>query len=132
MSVSVNVVILAGHLTRDPEKRTAGASTVAAFGLAMNRRFKKADGTMAEEVIFVDVEAWGKTADLCVQYLTKGKAALVEGRLKLDSWETKEGDKRSRLKVVADRVQFLSSPNAAGNTGTFIPSATSETGEDPF
>lgn len=101
--------MIAGNLTRAPELRSVGATSVAQFGLAMNSKYKGKDGEMKEDVTFVDVEAWGKTAELVAQYLEKGSACFVEGRLKLESWEDKEGKKRSRLKVVADNVQFLSS-----------------------
>ncbi len=110
MSVAINRVLLGGNLTRDPQVRfLANEQAVANFGLAINRRFKGSDGQMKDEVTFVDVEAWGRTAELVGQYLTKGRACFVEGRLKLDSWEDKDGQKRQKLKVVADSVQFLDS-----------------------
>lgn len=108
MAVAFNKVILAGNLTRDPQVRfLANEQAVANFGLAINRRYKSGN-EMKEEVTFVDCEAWGRTAELVGQYLTKGRACLVEGRLKLDSWDDKDGQKRQKLKVVADSVQFLS------------------------
>lgn len=106
MSFSYNRVIIAGNLTRDPESRAAGQSTVANFGLAINRRFKGPDGQPKEEATFVDVEAWGRTAELVVQYLHKGAGAHVEGRLRLDSWEDQAGQRRTKLKVIAESVQF--------------------------
>jgi single-strand DNA-binding protein len=110
MALSLNRVMLAGNLTRDPQVRfLASEKAVAEFGLAINRRFKDKDGQNKEEVTFVDVETWGRTAELVGQYLTKGRACYIEGRLKFDSWEDKEGQKRSKLKVVADNVQFLDS-----------------------
>ena len=127
MAVSLNRVILAGNLTRDPQVRfLANEQAVANFGLAVNRRFKGSDGQMKEEVTFVDIEAWGRTAELVGQYLTKGRACFIEGRLKLDSWDDKDGQKRQKLKVVADNVQFMDSGNrgerpaagaASGDTG---------------
>ncbi len=110
MSVSVNKVILAGNLTRDPQvKFLPSEQAVANFGIAINRKYKKGSELM-EEVTFVDIECWGKTAELVGQYLTKGRACLVEGHLKLDQWDDKDGGgKRSKLKVVADGVQFLDS-----------------------
>ncbi len=116
MSLNINRILLAGHLTRDPEVRIfAQENTVANFGLAINRRFKGSDGQMKEEVTFVDCEAWGRTAELAGQYLTKGRAVFVEGRLKLDTWQDKEGKNRSRLKVVIDSLQFVGgNPNAGG------------------
>jgi single-strand DNA-binding protein len=118
MSLTLNAVHLAGHITRDPESRTAGSSTVSAFSVALNRTFKKADGSKGEEVSYVDVEAWGKTAELVLKFLKAGSPVLVEGRLKQDTWEA-EGKKRSKLFVVADRVHFL--PNAKGNAGAPAP-----------
>ena len=110
MALSLNRVMLAGNLTRDPQVRfLASEKAVAEFGLAINRRYKDKDGQNKDEVTFVDVETWGRTAELVGQYLTKGRACYVEGRLKFDSWEDKEGQKRSKLKVVADNVQFLDS-----------------------
>ena len=116
MSVSYNHVILAGNLTRDPQVRTAGSGSVANFGMAVSRRRKGADGAMIDETTFVDVEAWGRTGELVGQYLVKGSPAYIEGRLKLDSWEDKEGKKQSRLRVVAETVQFLGKARA-GDAG---------------
>ena len=113
MAANINRVLLAGNLTRDPQVRFfANERAVANFGIAINNRYKTADGQQKEETTFVDVEAWGRTAELVGQYLTKGRACFIEGRLKLDNWEDKDGQKRSKLKVVADNVQFLdSNPN---------------------
>lgn len=117
MSFSFNRVLLAGNLTRDPEVRVlSGDKSVASFGLAVNRKFKSNDGQLKEEVTFVDIEAWGRTAELVGQYLTKGRGCFVEGRLKLDSWDDKEsGQKRSKLKIVAESVQFTG--GAPGSRG---------------
>jgi single-strand DNA-binding protein len=118
MSLNLNTVFLAGHLTRDPQvKSLANDKTVASFGLAINRRFKGADGELKEESTFVDCDAWGRTAELVGQYLVKGSPCFVEGRLKLDSWQDKEGAKRNRLKVVVDSVQFLSRGKAKEEAG---------------
>lgn len=115
MSLNVNTVLLAGHLTRDPELRPLGGDKVVVnFSLAINRRYKSAEGEIKEESTFVDCEAWGRTAELIGQYLAKGSAAYVEGRLKLDSWQDKEGKNRTRLKVVVDNVQFVGPPKAKG------------------
>ncbi len=128
MAFALNRVTLAGNLTRDPQVRfLANEQAVANFGLAINRRFKGSDGQLKEEVTFVDVEAWGRTAELVGQYLTKGRAAYVEGRLKLDNWEDKDGQKRSKLKVVADSVQFLDSKPSGDRTG---PSAGDAAGDE--
>jgi single-strand DNA-binding protein len=119
MALAINRVMLAGNLTRDPQVRFfANEKAVADFGLAINRRFKGNDGQMKEEVTFVDVEAWGRTAELVGQYLTKGRACYVEGRLRLDTWDDKkDGQKRSKLKVVADNVQFLDSKGGGERGG---------------
>jgi len=111
MALNLNRVILAGNLTRDPQVRfLANEKAVAQFGIAINRRFKDANGQQKDETTFVDVEAWGRTAELIGQYLTKGRGCFIEGRLKLDSWDDKEtGQKRSKLLVVADNVQFTDS-----------------------
>jgi single-strand DNA-binding protein len=117
MSLNLNTVFLAGHLTRDPQvKSLANDKTVASFGLAINRRYKTADGEAKEESTFVDCDAWGRTAELVGQYLVKGSPCFVEGRLKLDSWQDKDGAKRNRLKVVVDSVQFLSRGKAKEET----------------
>ena len=104
-----NKCFLIGNLTRDPELRvTPKGTSIAAFGIAINRQSKNADGSHADEVTFVDIEAWGKQAELVAKYLAKGSPCMVEGRLRLDSWEDKNTQqKRSRLKVVLENVQFL-------------------------
>ena len=103
-----NKVFLMGNLTRDPESRAVGQSTVCKLGLAANRRYT-ANGEKKEEVLFADVETWSKTAELCQQYLRKGAQVLVEGRLKMEKWE-KEGKTYTKLVIVADRVQFGAKP----------------------
>lgn len=119
MAANINRVLLAGNLTRDPQVRfLANERAVADFGLAMNRRYRGADGEMKEDTTFVDIEAWGRTAELVGQYLTKGRSCFVEGRLRLDQWEDKStGQKRNKLKVVADNVQFLDSRGDGGGGG---------------
>jgi single-strand DNA-binding protein len=103
-----NRVLLIGNLTRDPELRYIPSGTaVANFGLATNRVYTTQDGERKEEVCFVDIVTWAKTAENCANYLSKGSPIFIEGRLQYDSWETEDGQKRSRLRVVADRVQFL-------------------------
>lgn len=119
MSLNLNKVTIAGNLTRDPQTRTAGNSVVAVFGLAVNRRWRDRDGNNQEETTFVDVECWGRTAELVGQYLTKGRGAFIEGRLKLDQWEDKDGKRQNKLKVVADSVQFLDSrAHASSGSGS--------------
>lgn len=106
---SMNRVYLAGNLTRDPEVRfTSTGRAVASLSLAMSDRYKNKEGELVESTCYVDVEAWGKNAELCGEYLKMGSLILVEGRLKLDQWEGQGGEKRSKLKVHADRIQFLS------------------------
>ena len=123
MPANYNRVILAGNLTRDPQvKFLANEKAVANFGMAINRRYRTADGEQREETTFVDIEAWGRTGELVGQYLTKGRSCLVEGRLKFDSWEDQQsGQKRSRLVVVADNVQFLGGREGGGQAGGGYP-----------
>ena len=105
---SYNKVMLMGHLTRDVELRhISGDTTVANFGLATNRKFKKGDGSQHEEVLFTDCEAWGRNADTLAQYLSKGDPVFIEGRLKLDQWEDQQGNNRSKIKVVVESFQFV-------------------------
>jgi len=104
---SFNKVLLIGNLTRDPEVRaTPKGTTVCSFSLAMNRRYRTEGGEDRDETTFVDIESYGKQAELIGKYLSKGRPLMVEGRLKLDSWE-KNGEKRSRLKVVMENFQFM-------------------------
>jgi single-strand DNA-binding protein len=112
----LNKVFLIGNLTRDPELRvTPKGTAICQFGIAVNRQFKDESGATRDETTFVDIEAWGKQGELVSKYLSKGSPAMVEGRLKLDQWEDKtSGQKRSKLKVVLDNVQFLSSRGAGG------------------
>ena len=111
---SLNKVLLMGNLTRDPEVRTTNAGTaVGELGIAVNRKVKDGENGWKDETTFVDVTIWGSTATNCEKYLLKGRPVLIEGRLQLDSWEDKEtGVKRTKLKVVAESVQFL---NGGGN-----------------
>lgn len=133
MSLNLNKVMLAGNLTRDPQVRFfANERAVADFGLAINRRFKTNDGQQKDETTFVDVECWGRTAELVGQYLTKGRPAYIEGRLKLDQWDDKEsGQKRSKLKVVADTVQFLSAGTRGDGSGKGTPDGESDDASAP-
>jgi single-strand DNA-binding protein len=104
---NMNRVFLAGNLTRDPEIRyTQAGKAIADLNLAINRRYKTASGEFKEDVCFVNIVAWERQAELAGEYLRKGSAVLVEGSLRLDQWEA-NGEKRSRLRVVADRIQFL-------------------------
>ena len=110
---SLNKVLLIGNLTRDPEIRyTSTGTAVTDLRLASNRRYKSATGEAKEEVVYVTVSVWGRQAETSGEYLSKGSPVLIEGRLRLDEWE-KDGQKMSKLGVVAERVQFLSSPRKA-------------------
>jgi single-strand DNA-binding protein len=124
----LNKVFLIGNLTRDPELRvTPKGTAICQFGLAVNRQFKDESGQTRDETTFVDIEAWGKQGELVAKYLTKGSPAMVEGRLKFDQWEDKTTQqKRSKLKVVLDNVQFLSSRGGAGGA----PGANADEGVD--
>lgn len=113
---TLNEVRLIGNLTKDPESRAAGSHTIASFSIAVNRRSKGADGQAKEDVSFFDCEAWNKTGELVMQYLKKGRSVLVCGRLQQDRWESQEGQKRSKVKIVADNIQFLGAkPEGEGN-----------------
>jgi single-strand DNA-binding protein len=112
---SFNRVILAGNLTRDPQLKYLPNNTpVCEFGLATNRKWKDRDGTMKEDVCFVDITAFGKPAEIINQYMTKGRGILIEGRLKFRQWTDKEGKNRSKLDVVAENFQFLGERGAGG------------------
>lgn len=114
---SLNRVFLIGNLTRDPELRyVPSGAPVATFGMAVNRTFVTQSGEKKDEVCFVRVVVFGKQAESCSQYLTKGRLVFVEGRLQYRAWE-QDGQKRSTLDIVADRVQFLSSPAAKHTAG---------------
>ncbi len=115
---SYNRVIMMGNLTRDPEMRyLASGTAVTDIGLAMNEKRKNANGELIEETVFVDVTLWGRTAEVASEYLSKGSPVLIEGRLKLDTWQTNDGQKRSKLKVVGDRMQLLGTRGGAGGGG---------------
>jgi len=108
---SFNKVILLGNLTRDPEIRyTPKGTAVTEVGLALNRVYTGENNEKREEVTFVDVTLWGRTAEIAGEYLKKGRPVFIEGRLQLDSWEDKQsGQKRSKLKVVGEALQLLGS-----------------------
>jgi single-strand DNA-binding protein len=106
---SFNKVLLLGNLTRDPEVRyTPKGSAVADLGIAVNRQYTLETGEKREEVTFVDVTFWGRTAEVAGEYLKKGRPVFIEGRLQLDSWDDKQsGQKRSKLKVIGETMQML-------------------------
>lgn len=108
---NLNQVFLMGNLTRDPELRyVPSGRAVANLGLAVNRAFVTQDGERKEETCFVRVVVWGKQAENCNQYLSKGSQVFIEGRLQSRDWETEDGTRRNTLEVVARRVQFLGKP----------------------
>ena len=127
MAASLNKVLLMGNLTRDPEvKYTPKGTAVGDLAIAINDSYKAQDGTIKETVTYVDIEVWGRQAENCKQYLTKGRPIFVEGQLRLDQWETPQGEKKSRMKVRADRVQFLGGGpggGAGGRSGGGAPAA---------
>src|SRR5690348_18176914 len=130
---SFNKVILAGNLTRDPELRyTPKGTAIARLGIACNRKWKSETGEMKEEVTFVDVDAFGKTAETIGQYLKKGRPILIEGRLRYDTWEDKQsGQKKSKLGVVLENFQFLDSGGGRGESGGQAPAARPEPASAP-
>jgi single-strand DNA-binding protein len=110
MAANYNRVILVGNLTRDPELRyTPSGTAVSDVGVAVNDRYKNSSGEWVEEPTFVDVTLWARTAEVASEYLSKGSSVLIEGRLKLDTWQTNDGQKRSKLRVVCERMQMLGS-----------------------
>jgi single-strand DNA-binding protein len=107
---SFNKVILLGNLTRDPEMRTTNSgSAICKLGIATSRTSKGSDGETREETVFVDVDVFGKQAEVIGRYFTKGRPIFIEGRLRLDQWETSAGEKRSKLCVVLENFQFINS-----------------------
>lgn len=115
-----NRIVMMGNLTRDPDyKQLTSGQAVCRLGLASNRQFKnRQSGDMIQEVCYIDIDVWGAQAESCRQYLQKGRPILVEGRLKLDSWDDTNGQKRSKHSIVADRVVFLgSNAGAQAETG---------------
>ena len=120
---SFNKVLLMGNLTRDPEVRyTPKGTAIANIGLAVNRTYTTDSGEQKEEVTFVDIEVWGRQAETAGQYLSKGRPVFVEGRLRFDQWDDKEtGQKRSKLKVVGERIQFLGGPKGSAEISEQAP-----------
>jgi len=141
-----NKVILAGNLTRDPELRyTPGGKAICKFGLAINRNWTTDTGEKKEEVTFVDVDSFGRQAEVIAQYMKKGRPFLVEGRLKLDQWDDKQtGQKRSRLGVVLESFSFLGSgrdeaggapnplpPRSSAASAAAAPAAAAASADEP-
>ena len=116
---NLNKVMLMGNLTRDPEiKYTPKGTAIANFGMAINRNYTTEGGEKREEVTFIDIEAFGRTAEIIGEYFKKGRPIFIEGRLKLDTWDDKQtGQKKSKLRVVADSFEFLGSREGGAREG---------------
>lgn len=126
MARSFNQVILMGNLTRDPELRTTpNGNNVCSFSLALNRSYKNSDGGWTEATDYIDIVAWGPLGERVAQYLTKGRPALVNGRLQSRSWE-QDGQKRSKVEVVAQDVTFLGGPGGSDGGGSSAPASSSK------
>lgn len=125
---SFNKVILMGNLTRDPETRvTPSGLTICKLGLAVSRNYSTKDGERREETTFVDVDAFGRQAEVITKYMSKGKPIMLEGRLRLDQWEGNDGQKRSKLCVVLENFQFVGGSREEGtsSSGASSPQGTS-------
>lgn len=130
----LNKIFIMGRLTRDPElRRTQGGNAVTSFALAVDRDFKSADGT--KETDFIDVVAWRNTAEFAAKYFTKGRMAVVEGRLQMRDWTDKDGNKRRSAEVVADNIYFGDSKRvdaSAGNSAPTFEEIEDDGGDLPF
>ena len=128
-----NKIILVGNLTRDVELRyLPSGSAVATTGIATNRKFKAQDGNQKEEVCFIDITFFGRTAEIANQYLSRGKKVLVEGRLKLDQWTDQTGAKRSKHSVTVDNLQMLDGRESNNSQTRQEPSITYENEPSPY
>ena len=129
---TVNQVILMGNLTRDPASRTIpSGQTVADLGLAVSDNYKDKEGNLVERACFADIVVWGGQAKACAEYLKKGAPVLIEGKLQFDQWKNENGENRSKLRIKAMRVQFLS--RASGpKQGENKPTSESEPDDMPF
>lgn len=114
----MNSCTFIGRLTRDPEVKELTNSTVANFGIALNRKFKNSGGEWVEEVTFIEVEAWGKQAEIIGQYLTKGSKIAINASVKQDTWDDKDGNKRSKLKFRVNEFEFVDSKPTDDGTET--------------
>jgi single-strand DNA-binding protein len=135
---SFNKVILLGNLTRDPEVRyTPNGIAVASFAIAVNRKYKQGDETK-EEVSYIDIVVFGKQAESCGQYINKGDSVLIDGRLQQRRWETEDGQKRNKIEVVAQSVNFMPKRSSGAGGGQAhahaepAPEAPVDEGEIPF
>lgn len=129
---SLNRVILVGNLTRDPELRsTPSGTSVAKFGLAVNRRYTNKQGEKVEDVDFFNIVVWGRQAENCSTYIRKGNPVAIEGRLQSRAWETPEGQKRRDVEIIADNVQFLGSPSRSESPSVSIDELAADAFGDP-
>ncbi len=127
MAGSLNKATIIGNLTRDPEVRqTPSGQNVCSFGLATNRSWKDAAGNKQEQTEFHNIVAWGKLAEICGQYLTKGKKIYIDGRLQTRDWEGQDGIKRYRTEIVADNMIMLDRAGGSSSSGAFSPSPKQE------
>jgi len=127
MAASLNKVILIGNLTADPELRYTPSGTARTrFSIAVNRQYKDSSGQLQEETTFVPIVAWGNQAENCANYLSKGRSVAVEGRLRIDSFENAEGERKKVVEVVAQSVQFLGGPPRQADSAPAEPSTVSE------
>ncbi len=128
MSASLNKVFLIGNLTANPELQyTSNGTARTRFRIAVNRQYKDSSGQLQEEATFIPIITWGTQAENCANYLSKGRSVAVEGRLRIDTFETQEGDKRKVVEVVAQNVQFLGGPSRSVSE----PGTVSEGEEEP-
>jgi single-strand DNA-binding protein len=128
-----NKVVLMGNLTRDPETRTtSGGQSVTSFSLAVNRSWRGADGQQQEAVSYIDCTAWGKTGEIIAQYMGKGRALLVSGRLDQRSWDDKDsGQKRSKVEVVVEDFNFVDGGQGGGEGNSAPRSSSSSSSKKP-
>lgn len=119
--MSINVVVISGNLTRDPELRqTAGGSSVLRLGVAVNDRVKNQQtGEWEDRANFVDCVVFGARAESLSRFLSKGQKVSIQGKLRYSQWESQQGDKRSKLEVVVDEIEFMSSRNSGESSGNF-------------
>lgn len=128
---NLNKVLLMGNLTRDPEMRvTPGGHSICKFGLAINRTWRDREGNQQNDTTFVDVDAFGKQAEVISKYMTKGRGIFVEGRLRLDQWETNTGDKRNKMMVVLENFQFVGGRGDSDSSSSGHDS--SQGGDSPY
>lgn len=128
---TMNVVVLVGNLTESPQLRSTAGGTVANLRLAVNRHYKTQAGEKREETCFLTVVVWGKQAEQCGEYLGKGSSVLIEGRLQTRDWEAKDGQRRSTVEVVAERVQFLGA-KPGGSAAQSAPRSSRSSEPIPF